>query len=34
MEVLAMTSTKTTKQGNSLVITIPATLGVKEDEEF
>ncbi|MGH2143816.1 type II toxin-antitoxin system PemI/MazE family antitoxin, partial [Enterococcus faecalis] len=34
MEVLAMTSTKTRKQGNSLVITIPATLGVKEGEEF
>ena len=29
-----MTSTKTRKQGNSLVITIPATLGVKEGEEF
>ncbi|OTP44378.1 AbrB family transcriptional regulator [Enterococcus faecalis] len=28
------TSTKTRKQGNSLVITIPATLGVKEGEEF
>lgn len=33
-----MTSTKTRKQGNSLVITIPATfpatLGIKEGEEF
>ncbi|EHA3993913.1 type II toxin-antitoxin system PemI/MazE family antitoxin [Enterococcus faecalis] len=34
MEVLPMTSTKTRKQGNSLVITIPATLGIKEGEEF
>lgn len=29
-----MTSTKTRKQGNSLVITIPAKLGIKEGEEF
>jgi antitoxin component of MazEF toxin-antitoxin module len=29
-----MTSIKTRKQGNSLVITIPANLGLKEGEEF
>ncbi|MGM0231385.1 AbrB family transcriptional regulator [Enterococcus sp. AZ091] len=29
-----MASTKTRKQGNSLVITIPAKLGLKEGEEF
>jgi len=29
-----MISTKTRKQGNSLVITLPAKLGIKEGEEF
>lgn len=29
-----MISTKTRKQGNSLVITLPAKLGIKEGEKF
>lgn len=29
-----MILTKTRKQGNSLVITLPAKLGIKEGEEF